>query len=74
MYTVEMNFDETVVTVMDESGAVEDIKVYLGDDAVYITQYSENTDRDEMIQMPIEMWREFFAALNSPNGTYQIKT
>ena len=68
-----MNFDETVVTVMDESGAVEDVKIYLGDDAVYITQYSENTDRDEMIQMPIEMWREFFTSLNSPSGTYQVE-
>lgn len=68
-----MNFDETVVTVIDESGAVEDVKIYLGDDAVYITQYSESTDRDEIVQMPIEMWREFFASLNSPSGTFKIE-
>ena len=68
-----MNFDETVVTIMDEAGQVEDIKVYLGDDAVYITQYNERMDREEIIQMPITVWTEFFASLNSPSGTFRIE-
>lgn len=67
-----MNFDETVVTILDEAGQVEDIKVYLGDDAVYITQYNEDMDREEIIQMPLKVWTEFFASLNSPGGTYKI--
>ena len=40
MYTVEMEFDETIVTVVDDTGQLEDTKCHLADDVVYFRQYN----------------------------------
>ena len=71
MFSVEMDFDEIVITVVDDSGRNEDLKVNLYDDVIYIRQYNEVTDRDEMIQITPEMWDELVAAIHSPEGVFR---
>ena len=73
MYTVEMEFDETIVTVVDDTGQLEDIKCYLADDVVYFRQYNEVTERDELIQITPRMWRELVLAFESPEGAFRIE-
>ena len=70
MFTVEMEFDETVVTVIDDSGQMEDIKIHLSDDVVYFRQYNQVTERDELIQITPDMWQEMLLALEKPSGSY----
>jgi len=73
MYTVEMEFDETIVTVVDDTGQLEDIKCHLTDDVVYFRQYNEVTGRDELIQITPRMWRELVLAFESPEGAFRIE-
>jgi hypothetical protein len=73
MFTVEMEFDETVVTVVDDTGQVEDIKVHLAEDVVYFRQYNTVTKRDELIQITPEMWQEMTAAFDCPEGSFVLR-
>jgi hypothetical protein len=71
MFSVEMDHDEIEITVMDDHGHNEDLKVNLFDDVIYIRQYNEATDRDELIQISPDMWDELVAAIHSPEGVFR---
>jgi len=68
MFTVEMDHDEIEITILDDAGNNEDVKVHLFDDIVYIRQVYD--DKVEAIQMSPDMWDELVAAINSPEGAY----
>jgi len=68
MFTVEMDHDEIEITILDDCGNNEDVKVHLFDDIVYIRQVYD--DKVEAIQMSPDMWDELVAAINSPEGAY----
>ena len=71
MFTIEMDHDEIEITVMDDTGHSEDVKVHLFDDIVYIRQFEDDTDSVNAIAMSPDMWDELVAALNSPEGTFR---
>jgi hypothetical protein len=71
MFSVEMDHDEIEITVLDDYGYNEDLKVTLYEDVVYIRQYNEVTDREELIQISPDMWEELMAAINSPEGVFR---
>lgn len=73
MITIEHEFDNTTVTLLDDGGEYEDVSVVLFDDVVYIQQYYENTDKSAVIAMTPKMWSVLIASMNLPEGTYQIK-
>lgn len=73
MFTVEMEFDETVVTVVDDTGQLEDVKCHLMDDVVYFRQYNEVSNRDELIQITPLMWKELVLAFESPEGAFILQ-
>lgn len=73
MFTVEMEFDETIVTVVDDTGQLPDIKVHLMDDVVYLYQYNEVNDREQLLQITPHMWDEICASMDSPTGAYRKK-
>jgi hypothetical protein len=68
MFTVEMDHDEIEITILDDTGNNEDVKVHLFDDIVYIRQVYDN--KVEAIQMSPDMWDELVAAINSSEGAY----
>jgi len=65
-----MDFDEIEITVLDDTGAHEDIKVFSYDDIVYIRQYNEETNRHTLISMSPEMYVELMQAWKSPEGAF----
>ena len=69
MFTVEMDHDEIEITILDDAGNNEDVKVHLFDDIVYIRQVLSD-NKIEAIQMSPAMWDELVAAINSPEGAY----
>ena len=71
MFSVEMDHDEIEITVLDDYGYNEDLKVTLYEDVVYIRQYNEVTDREELIQISPDMWDELVTAINSPEGFFK---
>jgi hypothetical protein len=68
MFTVEIDHDEIEITILDDAGNNEDVKVHLFDDIVYIRQVYDN--KVEAIQMSPDMWDELVAAINSSEGAY----
>lgn len=70
MFTVEMNHDEIEITILDDTGHKEDVKVHLFDDIVYIRQVLDG-NKVEAIEMSPDMWDELVAAINSPEGAYR---
>lgn len=71
MFTVETDFDDTTITVIDDSGQEEDLAVILFDDVVYLRQYIEGSDKAQVISITPDMYRELMEAWNKPDGMYR---
>jgi hypothetical protein len=70
MFSVEHDFDNTTVTILDNSGEQEDVAVILFDDVVYIRQYVEDTDLASIITMTPKMFAEMIEAYNRGEGSF----
>lgn len=70
MFTVEMDLDEIEITVLDNRGKYEDIKVFSYDDVVYIRQWNEKKNVWDLVQMSPEMYVELMTAYQHPEGAY----
>ena len=73
MFTVEMDFDEIAITILDESGQYEDVQFFIYDDIVYIRQFFEQVGAFSVIAMTPEMFEEFRKALEKPEGAYIMR-
>ena len=73
MFTIEMDHDETLVTLLDDRSNYEDVQFMIFDDIVYIRQWNDELDQFETIVMSPEMFDEFHKALNLPVGSYRTK-
>ena len=71
MFTVETDFDDTTIIVIDDSGQEEDLAVILFDDVVYLRQYIEGSDKAQVISITPDMYRELMEAWNKPDGMYR---
>lgn len=73
MFTIEHEFDATVITVIDESDAPlkEDVCVNAFADQITIEQWDPRTDRIERIVLSPSQMRDLAAALNLPEGIYR---
>lgn len=70
MFTNEIEFDESIITVLDDSGLYEDIKVFLDDQEVYIQQYNNKKEKIEFVVMSAKMFYELMEAMKKPPGAY----
>ena len=72
MFTVEEEFDETVVTVLDATGQFQDIKMYFSEDSVLITQTINDDDPYvSIIEISDRQWEKLILAYNSTSGAYK---
>jgi len=71
MFTVEMDYDEIEITVLDDYGINDDLIVTLYDDVVFIRQFNEDLNRNEILQISPDMWDELVSAINKPVGAYK---
>jgi hypothetical protein len=76
MFTIEHDFDATVITLIDEGheGLMEDITILAFDDCVTLEQVDPITDEPVRITLSMTQLRDLAAALNLPEGTYRIDT
>lgn len=72
MFTIEMDWDETAITILDESGQYEDIEIMMYEDVCYIRQYLEDTNKYSLIAFTPEMMYAFMTAFKLPEGAYRI--
>ena len=43
MFTNEFKFNNSITTVLDDEGSLEDVQLTIGDDMVYIKQYNNDS-------------------------------
>ncbi len=75
MFTIEHDFDATVITLVDEGSAhlAEDVTVTAFEDCVTVEQVDAHTDRVQKITLSLAQVRDLGAALNLPEGVYRLK-
>lgn len=75
MFSIEHDFDATVITLVDE-GSVhlqEDVTIEAFEDCVVIQQVDPQTDAPMRITLSIRQVRDLAAALDLPEGVYRLK-
>mmetsp|Transcript_27397 Transcript_27397/g.50360 ORF Transcript_27397/g.50360 Transcript_27397/m.50360 type:complete len:80 (-) Transcript_27397:2541-2780(-) len=75
MFTIEHEFDATVITLVDEGQAPlqEDIVVNSFAECVTVEQYDPRTDKVVKVTLSPEQLRDLAAALDLPEGVYQLR-
>lgn len=73
MFSIEHEFDATVVTLVDEGPAPlrSDVIVHSFEDCITVEQYDERTDRDVKITLSVHQLHDLAAALDLPEGIYR---
>jgi hypothetical protein len=70
MFTIEMDWDETAITILDQDGEHEDVQFYIYDDMVYIRQWDEDYAKHILITMSPGMFDELIKSMHLPEGSY----
>lgn len=75
MFSIEHEFDATVVTLVDEGGTTltEDVTINLFEDCVTVEQYDTRTDTVQKITLSNNQVQELAAALDLPEGVYKLQ-
>ena len=73
MFTIEHEFDATVITLIDEghSGLQEDITINAFDDCVTVEQLDPRSGLPLLITLSLVQLRDLAAALDLPEGSYR---
>lgn len=77
MFTIEHDFDATVITLVDEGEdgqpLQEDLAIAAFAECVTLTQYDPRTDREQVITLSMAQLRDLAAALDLPEGVYRLE-
>ena len=75
MFTIEHEFDATVITLVDEGAKPlqEDVVINSFAECVTIEQFDPRTDQVHKITLSPEQLRDLTAALDLPEGVYQLR-
>jgi hypothetical protein len=74
MFTIEHDFDATVITLIDDPAAhrQEDVTINVFEDCVTLEQVDPRNDSICRITLSTSQVRDLFAALDLPEGAYRI--
>ncbi len=75
MFSIEHEFDATVITIVDEGPAPlqEDVIINAFDDCITIEQFDPRTDNVLRITLSLAQVRDLEAALDLPEGVYRLR-
>ncbi|MBK5933819.1 hypothetical protein C8N32_106109 [Rhodovulum imhoffii] len=75
MFTIEHDFDATVVTLVDEGPAPlqEDVILTAFEDCITVEQLDPRSDKVAKITLSVAQVRELAAALDLPEGVYRLR-
>ncbi|SHK16484.1 hypothetical protein SAMN05444000_12070 [Shimia gijangensis] len=75
MFSIEHEFDATVVTLVDEGSATltEDVTINMFEDCVTVEQYDPRADSVQKITLSLNQVQELAAALDLPEGVYKLQ-
>ncbi|MBC7675207.1 MAG: hypothetical protein H7173_03980 [Rhodoferax sp.] len=74
MFTIEHDFDATIITLVDEGGRPlqEDVIIEAFEDCITITQVDPRSDTPLRLTLSLAQVADLAAALNLPEGSYRI--
>lgn len=74
MFTIEHEFDATVITLIDEGSTAlqEDVSIEAFEDCIVIQQVDPRTDAPLRITLSLTQAQDLAAALNLPEGSYRL--
>lgn len=70
MFSIENEFDHTIVTIVDNDNKQEDAQVIMSDEYVYIRQYNTKSGRYDVIALSPFMFNEILASMKFTDGVY----
>ena len=75
MFSIEHEFDATVVTLVDQDAShlQEDVTINAFDDCVTLEQFDPRRDQIVKITLSMSQLRDLAAALDLPEGVYQLR-
>lgn len=75
MFTIEHEFDATVITLVDDGTAPlqEDVVVNSFAEVITVEQFDPRTDRMVKITLSPEQVQDLAAALDLPEGVYKLQ-
>lgn len=74
MITVEFDMDESLITILDDTGELEDVSALLYEDYCHIRQWNEKLNRFDVITMTPLMYYKLMKAFGLSEGTYVLET
>jgi len=74
MFTIEHTFDATVITLVDDPAPhrEDDVTINAFEEVVTLEQLNTTTDRLHRISLSMAQLRDLSAALDLPEGSYQL--
>lgn len=75
MFTIEHEFDATVVTLIDDPALHRqpDVTINAFDDCITVEQYDPRTDRTQKVTLSLAQMKDLAAALDLPEGVYSLR-
>ncbi|RED18725.1 hypothetical protein [Pontivivens insulae] len=73
MFTIEHDFDATIITIVDDAQAAEDITISVFDDGARVEQLEARTGKVRAIALTTGQMRDLAAALDLPEGAYRLR-
>jgi hypothetical protein len=73
MFTIEHEFDATVVTLIDEGKGYRqpDVTVNAFEDVITLVQFEAGSDRMQTVSLSMKQIQDLAASLNLPEGSYR---
>ncbi|OJI93640.1 hypothetical protein LY10_01742 [Planktotalea frisia] len=75
MFSIEHEFDSSIITLVDEGEGMpqEDVVINAFAECVTLEQFNPRLGRAEKITLSMEQIRDLAAALDLPEGVYRIR-
>jgi hypothetical protein len=74
MFTVEEEFNTTIVVTMDESNTFEDVEIWFDPDGVvWMRQYCEELKNHQLIHMSYQQLLDILCSMQRSQGMYYLE-
>ncbi len=73
MFQNEIDFDETITTIIDDYAVHEDVQLIIDDNEVFVRQWNEQLQRYDLIVMSHKMFLELQQALQHTEGLFRTE-